>query len=96
MGLRANLVKDFNVEYGACLNFNYDSEGFGKMLEKCNVGYNRFEDCDEIERDALLNVTEEQILALEDYEQKAMRELINGAKNFSYAVKSNWLKVEWF
>ena len=96
MGLRANLVKDFSVEYGACLDFNYNSDGFGDMLDKCKVGYSRFEDYDEIECDALLNVTEEQILALEDYEQKAMRELINGAKNFSYAVKSNWLRVEWF
>ena len=96
MGLKANLVKDFNVEYGACLGFNYDSEGFSKMLDKCKVGYNRFEDYDEIDCDMLLNVTEEQMLALEDCEQKAMKELINGAKNFSYAVKSNWLRVEWF
>ena len=96
MGLRANLVKDFNVEYGACLDFNYDSDGFGDMLDKCKVGYNRFEDYDEIECEALLNVTEEQILALDNCEQMAMRELINGAKNFSYAVKSNWLRVEWF
>lgn len=96
MGSRANLVKDFNIEYGACLDSNYDSEGFSKMLDKCKVGYNRFEDYDEIDCDMLLNVTEEQMLALEDCEKKAMKELINGAKNFSYAVKSNWLRVEWF
>ena len=96
MGSRANLVKDFNIEYGAWLDFNYDSEGFGEMLDKCKVGYNRFEDYDEIDCDALLNVSEEQILALDGCEQIAMKELINGAKNFSYAVKSNWLRVEWF
>ena len=56
MGLRANLVKDFSSEYGACLDFNYDSDGFGDMLDKCKVGYNRFEDYDEIECDALLTL----------------------------------------
>ncbi|WP_122872027.1 hypothetical protein [Campylobacter showae] len=96
MVLRANLVKEFSVEYGACLGFNYDREGFSEMLDKCKVVYIRFEDYDQIDCDDLLNVTEGQILALEDCEQKAMKELINGAKNFSYAVKSNWLRVEWF
>lgn len=96
MGFRAFLVKDFNIEYDACLDFDYDREGFSEMLNKCKVGYNRFEDYDEIDCDALLNVSEEQILALKDYKQEAMKKLISGAKNFNYAVKSNWLRVEWF
>lgn len=44
MGFRAFLVKDFNIEYDACLDFDYDREGFSEMLNKCKVGYNRFED----------------------------------------------------
>lgn len=97
MGYRAHVIKNYIVEVGDCIGFNYDVEGFESLLDELEIQH--FGDDEntykEIDRDDLLSISEEKIVSLSKEKQEALMSL-KAMANADYAVKSGYVRVHWF
>lgn len=97
MGYRAHIIKNYIVEVGDCIGFNYDIEGFSSMLEELEVQHFGDEERTfvEVDRDDLLSLSEKKITSLSKEKQEAIQSLKQMA-HAPYAVKSGYVRVHWY
>ncbi|WP_110558930.1 hypothetical protein [Helicobacter cinaedi] len=97
MGYRAHIIKNYVVEVGDCIGFNYDIEGFSSMLEELEVQHFGDEERTfvEVDRDDLLSLSQEKIASLSKEKQEALMSLKSMA-HAPYAVKSGYVRVHWY
>ncbi|EAK0472562.1 hypothetical protein YZ46_07550 [Campylobacter upsaliensis] len=95
MGLRAYAVTHYEKEFGDCLGFNYDLDGFIEFIEKLNIEFYIDED------KTLIELNTKELLALNsnnlDLEQEELKLLLilqRNAKGAIYA-KESYFRVEW-
>lgn len=97
MGYRAHIIKNYIVEVGDCIGFNYDVEGFSSMLEE--LGIKHFGDDEntyiEIDRDDLLSLSQGKIASLSKEKQEALMSL-KAMAHAPYAAKSGYVRIHWF
>ncbi len=96
MGYRAHIIKNYVVEVGDCIGFNYDLFGFLSMLEELEIQHFSDEETHiEIDRDDLLSLSENKTASLSKEKQEALMSLKSMA-HAPYAVKSGYVRVHWY
>lgn len=95
MGIRAHAVIKYKKEFGDCLGFNYDYEGFCEFMEKLDIGFFASEDINlvEINTKELLSLRTYN-LELDEEETEILLTLQKNAKRAGYA-RDNYFRVEW-
>lgn len=95
MGMRAYAVIEYKKEFGDCLGFNYDYEGFCEFLEKLDLEFYMDEEVD------LIEINTKELLALRAYnleldkrEKELLLTLQKEAKRAVYA-RNAYFRVEW-
>ncbi|RDU66484.1 hypothetical protein [Helicobacter equorum] len=93
MGIRAHIVKEYKIEVGECIGFNYDPEGLGNFLEKFSIRrYADESDNLEIPIEDILNIDLKEIALSQD---KAILKSLREACDFYYAKNSGSVKIIW-
>lgn len=96
MGYRAHIIKNYVVEVGDCIGFNYELFGFQSMLEELEIQHFSDEETYiEVDRDDLLSLSQEKIASLSKEKQEAIQSLKSMA-HAPYAVKSGYVRVHWY
>lgn len=97
MGYRAHIIKNYIVEVGDCIGFNYDVDGFISLLDELEIKHFGDEERTfvEIDRDDLLSLSKEKITSLSKEKQSALMSLKQMA-HAPYAVKSGYVRVHWY
>lgn len=96
MGLRAYAVTKYKKEFGDCLGFNYDVEGFCEFLQKLELEF-YLDDTGllvELNADELLALNPSN-LELDKEEFELLLTLQENAKVADYA-KNGYFRIEWF
>ncbi|ELL0791706.1 hypothetical protein Q6S85_001336 [Campylobacter upsaliensis] len=95
MGLRAHTVTKYEKDFGDCLGFNYDIDGFCDFVEKLKIEFYIDETNPLVELNAneLLSLNPKE-LELNDEEQRLLSSLQNDAKSADYA-QDGYFRIEW-
>ncbi|EPE7069553.1 hypothetical protein ACSL72_000518 [Campylobacter upsaliensis] len=80
MGLRAYTVTKYEKDFGDCLGFNYDIDGFCDFVEKLKIEF-------------YIDETNP-LVELNDEEQRLLSSLQNDAKSADYA-QDGYFRIEW-
>ena len=96
MGLRAYAVTEYKKEFGDCLGFNYDVEGFCEFVEKLRIEFyiDETNSLVELNTNELLSLNPNE-LKLSEWERELLFTLQNNAKSADYA-QDGYFRIEWF
>ena len=90
MGCRAYTVTRYEKDYGDCLGFNYDLDGFCEFVEKLAIEFFIEDDLVELNTNELLSLNPE----LNEEELELLRSLQEVAARATYAI-DGYFRIEW-
>ncbi|MCR2060473.1 hypothetical protein [Campylobacter helveticus] len=93
MGCRAYTVTRYEKDFGDCLGFNYDLDGFCEFVEKLAIEFFIEDDLVELNTNELLSLNPKQ-LELNEEELELLRSLQEAAARATYAI-DGYFRIEW-